>query len=74
MRWRVNVVLTGTLAALSRDEAKAKIEALGGKVTGSVSKKTALLIAGIDSGSCVGAVSGSGSRTRITSASTLSGW
>ena len=46
-----NVVLTGTLAALSRDAAKAKIEALGGKVTGSVSKKTALVIAGIDSGS-----------------------
>ena len=46
-----NVVLTGTLAALSRDEAKARIEALGGKVTGSVSKKTALVIAGDEAGS-----------------------
>ena len=46
-----NVVLTGTLVALARDEAKAKIEALGGKVTGSVSKKTALVIAGDEAGS-----------------------
>jgi DNA ligase (NAD+) len=45
------VVLTGTLSSLSRDDAKAKIEALGGKVTGSVSKKTGLVIAGAEAGS-----------------------
>lgn len=45
------VVLTGTLTAMGRDEAKAKVEALGGKVTGSVSKKTDLVIAGEEAGS-----------------------
>ena len=44
-------VLTGTLPALSRDEAKALIEAAGGKVTGSVSKKTHFVVAGEDAGS-----------------------
>jgi DNA ligase (NAD+) len=44
-------VLTGTLAHLTRDEAKAKIEAAGGKVTGSVSKKTSYVVAGEDAGS-----------------------
>lgn len=44
-------VLTGTLPNLSRDEAKAMIEAQGGKVTGSVSKKTNYLLAGEAAGS-----------------------
>ena len=42
---------TGKLAILTRGEAKEKIEALGGKVSGSVSKKTDLVIAGEDAGS-----------------------
>ncbi|MCA9998989.1 MAG: NAD-dependent DNA ligase LigA, partial [Anaerolineales bacterium] len=44
-------VITGTLPTLSRDEAKALIEAHGGKVTGSVSKNTSYLLAGEKAGS-----------------------
>jgi DNA ligase (NAD+) len=43
-------VLTGTLPTLSRDEAKALIEAHGGKVAGSVSRKTSVVVAGEDAG------------------------
>src|ERR1039457_6336043 len=44
-------VLTGTLPTLTRDDAKAKIEAAGGKVSGSVSKKTSYVVAGEEAGS-----------------------
>jgi DNA ligase (NAD+) len=44
-------VLTGTLPTLTRDEAKAKIEAAGGKTAGSVSKKTSYVVAGEEAGS-----------------------
>ena len=44
-------VLTGTLPTLTREEAAARIESLGGKVSGSVSKKTDFVVAGEDSGS-----------------------
>ncbi|MGX2039269.1 NAD-dependent DNA ligase LigA [Methylocaldum sp. MU1018] len=44
-------VITGTLSSMPRDEAKARLQALGGKVTGSVSKSTRYVIAGADPGS-----------------------
>jgi DNA ligase (NAD+) len=47
----MTVVLTGTLPSLSREDAKAMLEAAGAKVAGSVSKKTNYVVAGADAGS-----------------------
>ena len=47
----VTVVVTGTLEGFSRDGAKAAVEERGGKVTGSVSKKTSAVVAGANPGS-----------------------
>jgi DNA ligase (NAD+) len=47
----LTIVLTGTLPSLSREDAKAMIEAAGGKVSGSVSKKTSYVVAGEEAGS-----------------------
>jgi DNA ligase (NAD+) len=44
-------VITGTLDAMSREDAQKHIERLGGKVTGSVSKKTSFTVVGTDAGS-----------------------
>ena len=44
-------VITGTLPTLSRDQAKDRVESAGGKVAGSVSKKTSYVVAGADAGS-----------------------
>jgi len=46
-----SIVLTGTLTSMTRSEAKSRIQALGGKVSGSVSKKTDLVVAGPGAGS-----------------------
>jgi DNA ligase (NAD+) len=48
---RQTVVLTGTLPSMSRTQAKELIEAAGGKVSGSVSKKTSFVLAGEEAGS-----------------------
>ena len=45
------MVLTGTLSSMGRDEAKDKLEALGAKAAGSVSKKTSFVVAGSEAGS-----------------------
>ncbi len=47
----LTAVITGTLSSMSRDEAKEKLEALGAKVAGSVSSKTAFVVVGEDAGS-----------------------
>ena len=47
----MTLVLTGTLPTLTREDAKAKIEAAGGKVSGSVSRKTNYVVAGEEAGS-----------------------
>ncbi len=44
-------VLTGTLSSMSRDQAKARLQALGARVSGSVSNKTGYVVAGTDPGS-----------------------
>jgi DNA ligase (NAD+) len=57
------VVLTGTLSSMSRDEAKEKIESLGGKITGSISKQTDFLVVGADAGSKLGKAKSLGVQT-----------
>ncbi len=47
----MTIVLTGTLDGLTREEATERLQALGAKVAGSVSKKTSLVVVGADAGS-----------------------
>jgi DNA ligase (NAD+) len=56
-------VITGTLASMSRDDAASHIERLGGKVTGSVSKKTSYVVVGADPGSKLAKAESLGIRT-----------
>ncbi len=44
-------MLTGTLSSMTRDEAKTRLQALGAKVSGSVSSKTNYVVAGVEAGS-----------------------
>ena len=53
-------MLTGTLPSLSRSQAAARIEAAGGKVSGSVSKKTSYVVAGDEAGSKLSKAEGLG--------------
>jgi len=50
----MTIVLTGTMTSMPRDEAKQRLQALGAKVAGSVSKKTSLVVAGAEAGSKLG--------------------
>ncbi|HRA20039.1 MAG TPA: hypothetical protein PLZ56_06320, partial [Anaerolineae bacterium] len=65
-------VITGTLPTMSREEAKAFIEAAGGKVTDSVSKKTSCLLAGEAAGSKLAKAQALG--VRVVDEDALRGW
>ena len=59
-------VLTGTLPTMTREEASAAIERLGGKVSGSVSRKTTYLVAGADAGQQAGEGAAAGRPDALT--------